>query len=86
VFCAWQFGDRFAATFHPGSGVSDRDLARPAAVAPPAPVRAVQPVPPLIPVIPPGGGPPEIPEPGTLLLVSPALGIYALLRRARRRG
>lgn len=29
-------------------------------------------------------GPEPVPEPGTLLLVSPALGLYALLRRARR--
>jgi hypothetical protein len=43
------------------------------------------PQPPLIPVIPFGDIPPDIPEPATLLLVSPALGIYALLRRARRR-
>jgi hypothetical protein len=43
------------------------------------------PQPPLIPVIPFGENPP-IPEPGTLLLVSPALGLYALVRRLRRRG
>jgi len=42
------------------------------------------PQPPLIPVIPFGDNPP-IPEPGTLLLVSPALGLYALVRRLRRR-
>jgi hypothetical protein len=48
------------------------------------------PQPPIIPVIPEGGSPTpfnnETPEPGTLLLVSPALGLFALIRRLRRRG
>ena len=43
------------------------------------------PQPPIIPVIPFSSTPPEVPEPGTLLLVSPALGLYALVRRLRRR-
>lgn len=42
------------------------------------------PQPSLIPVIP-YGGPTPVPEPTTLLLVGPGLGIYALFRRARRR-
>lgn len=62
-------------------------------ILPSAPLLAMQmtelpmpdvPQPPLIPVIPFGENPP-IPEPGTLLLVSPALGLYALVRRLRRR-
>jgi hypothetical protein len=62
-------------------------------VLPSAPLLAMQmtelpmpdvPQPPIIPVIP-FSGPTPVPEPGTLLLVSPALGIYALVRRLRRR-
>jgi hypothetical protein len=62
-------------------------------ILPSAPLLAMQmtelpmpdvPQPPLIPVIPLGENPP-VPEPGTLLLVSPALGLYALIRRLRRR-
>jgi hypothetical protein len=61
-------------------------------ILPSAPLLAMQmtelpmpdvPQPPLIPVIPLGETP--VPEPGTLLLVSPALGVYALVRRLRRR-
>lgn len=62
-------------------------------ILPSAPLLAMQmtelpmpdvPQPPLIPVVPFGENPP-VPEPGTLLLVSPALGLYALIRRLRRR-
>jgi hypothetical protein len=56
----------------------------PLLVMPPPSCRCRMPQPPIIPVIP-FSSTPEVPEPGTLLLVSPALGLYASSRRLRRR-